>query len=321
MRLATPLLLAALASGGIAQTTTRVSVSSAGVEANGPTTAVTISESGRWVAMQSAATNLVAGDTNGVDDIFLHDRNWATTTRASVATGGAGANGSCALPSISGNGQRVAFESTATNLASGYGPVSQVYVHDRVAGTTVAASPVAGNGASSECAISLDGNWVVFHSSATNLVAGDTNGAADVFLCDLAGGTITRVSVSSGGIAGNGPSTKASVSADGRYVTFVSSATNLVAGDVNGVEDVFLRDTQCAPGRASARHGVVSRPAELPGDLHRGVPAQAGSHVGQAAVEMVMGATSDARDQQQYKQKCHCPFSHAHRPLFRRETT
>jgi Tol biopolymer transport system component len=99
--------------------------------------------------MQSSAANLVSVDSNGVDDIFLHDRNWGTTTRISVATGGAEANGASGTPSISGSGERVAFESTATNLVAGYGPAQQIYVHDRVAGTTVAACAVAGNDASS----------------------------------------------------------------------------------------------------------------------------------------------------------------------------
>ena len=276
-----------------AQTVTRVSVSSTGQEANGATTAVTVSESGRWVAMQSGATNLVAGDTNGVDDIFLHDRNWGTTTRV-TATGGAEANGHCALPSMSGSGERVTFESTATNLVAGYGPASQVYVHDRVAGTTVAASSVAGNGASSQAQISLDGKWVVFQSDATNLVAGDTNGVTDVFLAEVATGATTRVSVGSGG-EGNGASIKPTVSADGRWVTFVSSASNLVAGDTNGVDDVFLHDTLTG---VTTRASVGSAGAQANGATVAGSISPDGGYVALAsdATNLVLGDTNGARD-------------------------
>ena len=275
------------------QTVTRVSVSSTGQEADGPTTAVTVSESGRWIAMQSGATNLVSGDTNGADDIFLHDRNWGTTTRI-TAPGGAEANGPCAMPSMSGSSEQVAFESTATNLVASYGPASQVYVHDRVAGTTVAASSVAGNGASTQAQISLDGQWVVFQSDATNLVPGDTNGTTDVFLSEVATGVTTRVSVGSGGEA-NGASTKPTVSADGRWVTFVSSASNLVAGDTNGVDDVFLHDTLTG---TTTRVSLDSAGNQVNGASVAGAISPDGGFVALAsdASNLVLGDTNGARD-------------------------
>ncbi len=233
---------------GFAQSTALVSLSSGSVQGNGPTTDIAISESSRWAAYQSGATNLVASDTNGADDIFLHDRNNGTTTRVSVATGGAQANGASLYPSLSRDARRIAFESTATNLAAGFGPTSHVHVHDTGTGTTTPASynsttGTPGNGASSACSISLDGKRVVFQSSATNLVSGDTNGLTDVFLFDLTASATTRVSVSSLGAQANGANIKPSISANGRFVTFVSSASNLVSGDANGVDDVFLHDT------------------------------------------------------------------------------
>ena len=92
--------------------------------------------------------------------------------------------------------------------------------------------------------ISADGRYVVFYSDSSNLVSGDTNGANDVFLHDMQTGTTSRISVSSSGTAGNSESFFPSISADGRYVVFTSAATNLVSGDTNGIEDVFVRDLQ-----------------------------------------------------------------------------
>jgi hypothetical protein len=99
------------------------------------------------------------------------------------------------------------------------------------------------DGASSEAAISANGRYVAFTSEADNIVAADTNHVRDVFVRDLQTNTTSRVSVATGGTQGNGPSYSPAISGDGRYVTFVSDATNLVAGDTNATSDVFVRDT------------------------------------------------------------------------------
>src|SRR5206468_11535137 len=91
-------------------------------------------------------------------------------------------------------------------------------------------------------ALSADGRFVAFQSDATNLVAGDTNGATDVFVHDRQTGTTERVSVASDGTQGNGPSAGPALSADGGLVAFHGTATNLVAGDANGAYDVFVHD-------------------------------------------------------------------------------
>src|SRR5205823_4849985 len=168
----------------------------------------------------SAATDLVAGDTNLVSDVFVHDRQTGTTERVSVASDGAQGNGSSGLlsfafsPALSADGRFVAFVSVATDLVAGDTNVAtDVFVHDRQTSTTERVSVASGGGTQGNGnsggffafpALSADGRFVAFQSDATNLVAGDTNGATDVFVHDRQTGTTERVSVASGGSQGNG---------------------------------------------------------------------------------------------------------------------
>lgn len=145
----------------------------------------------------------------------------------------------------------MAFGSVATNLVAGgtTAGVTNVYRHDRATGTTALASvPTSGSVTASVSfpAISADGRYVAFSSSAPNLVVGDTNGLSDIFLRDMAAGTTERVSVPAAGGESNGNSLISSVSGDGRYVAFSSSASNLVAEDTNNAGDVFVRDRAAA---------------------------------------------------------------------------
>jgi len=234
-------------------TTTRVSVGAGGVEANGDSSVPSISSDGRYVAFESVATNLVAGDTNGVADAFAHDRQTGTTTRVSITSGGAQADGASTHPAISADGSIVAFDSVATNLVAGdTNGVMDVFARDSLLGTTtrmsVDTSGAQSDGASAKPAISANGAIVVFESTASNLVAGDSNALLDVFWRDrspAATGT-GRVSVGTGGIQGAGPSASPSISGDGRFVAFASDASNIVAGDTNLTMDVFVRDRQTA---------------------------------------------------------------------------
>ncbi len=240
-----------------------------GTPGNLSSTAPSLSRDGRYVAFSSDATNLVAGDTNGVTDIFVHDRLTGVTTRVSVASDGAEANGPSRAPSISGDGRHVAFESDATNLdPTQYGfnspgpgdhnSASDIFVHDRQMARTTRVSVghgricaptcftfvIEANGPSRFADISEDGRFVAFVSGASNLVADDTNGncsapewydfsnrtwCADVFVAGAQGGEIDRVSVGSAGVESDGWSGHPSISADGRLVAFDSSATNLSA--------------------------------------------------------------------------------------------
>jgi|RhiMethySRZTD1v2_1073278.scaffolds.fasta_scaffold17610_2 Tol biopolymer transport system component len=233
-----------------AGTTSRVSVPTGGGQANDFSDVPAISADGRFVAFISAASNLVPGDTNGVFDVFVRDRQAATTSRVSVASGGGPANGTSFNPSISADGRFVAFSSAASNLVAGDSNDSNdVFVFDRQTATTTMVS-VRSNGGqanngSSTPSISGDGGSVAFVSVASNLVSGDTNRMADVFVHDRQSGTTSRVSVSSDGHqAAKRRSDSPSISADGRFVAFVSLASNLVADDTFGKADVFVHDRQ-----------------------------------------------------------------------------
>ena len=231
------------------QGTERASVDSLGVQGNDFSFHPSISADGRYVAFESAATNLVAGDTNDSDDVFVHDRQSGTTERASIDTGGVQGNGDSEYSSISADGRHVTLVSDASNLVAGdTNDTSDVFVHDCQSSTTerisVATGGAQGNGDSFYPSISADGRYVAFLSEASNLVVGDTNGAHDVFVHDRQGGATERVSVDSAGAQGNASSLYASLSADGRRVAFQSDATNLVAGDTNGWPDVFVHDRE-----------------------------------------------------------------------------
>jgi Tol biopolymer transport system component len=237
----------AAASARAQQGTVRVSVDSGGVEGDDASRQPSISADGRFIAFQSVATNLVANDVNNTQDIFVHDRATGVTEIVSVDSAGGPANGPSRSASISADGRFVAFESDASNLVAGDGNgVSDVFVHDRRTGATelvsVASNGVQGDAASEHPAISADGNCVTFLSTATTLVAGDTNGFQDAFLRDRQAGTTELVSVDSSGVQGDSISVSGSPSSDGRLVAFDSLAGNLVAGDTNKLWDVFVRD-------------------------------------------------------------------------------
>ncbi|PKN65255.1 MAG: hypothetical protein CVU57_11495, partial [Deltaproteobacteria bacterium HGW-Deltaproteobacteria-15] len=257
--------LAPAAQSGAWQDKDRVSVSSDGSEGNGSSVYSSISADGRYVAFQSTASNLVSGDTNGKDDIFVHDRQTGATTRVSVSSGGLEGNGfSNGRPSISADGRYVAFQSTASNLVSGdTNGKYDIFVHDRQTGATtrvsVSSNGSEGNSNSYSPSISSDGSYVAFDSNASNLVPGDTNENYDIFVHERQTGATSRVSVGSDGSEGNGRSSNPSISADGRYVAFNSDAGNLVPVDTNGDYDVFVHDRQTG---ATSRVSVSSDGSE-----------------------------------------------------------
>ncbi|HEX2907396.1 MAG TPA: hypothetical protein VHO69_11080, partial [Phototrophicaceae bacterium] len=224
---------------------TRVSVASDGPLSNGMSYDPAISANGQVVAFSSTATNLVANDTNGYSDIFVRDLAAGTTTRVSVATGGAEASNQSYSPAISADGRYIAFTSYADNLVPNDNNPQHwdIFVHDRQNGETTRVS-VASNGtqgnnySGGRPAISADGHYVAFHSYASNLVPGDTNTTGDIFVRDWQSGQTTRVSVTSDGTQANEYSANhVALSADGRYVVFGSYASNLVPGDTNGTYD------------------------------------------------------------------------------------
>lgn len=249
-------------------TTVRVSVpnladqGTLGTEGDGASWPTSMSADGRFVAFASNATNLVTGDTNALQDIFVHDTQTGSTTRVSVpnladqgtlgtqATGGISTLSS--NPSISADGRYIAFESNAANLVVGdTNNRYDVFVHDTQTGATTRVSVpnltdqgvLGSEGDSSSftmsLAISSNGRYVAFDSDASNLVTGDTNGVGDIFVHDRQTGVTIRVNVDNTGTETDGNSHSAFISADGRYVAFISDATNLVPGDLNTVGDIF----------------------------------------------------------------------------------
>jgi Tol biopolymer transport system component len=249
--LSVPLLSAAaavLASFAPAQTSL-ISLSTSGLQTDAGSLYPEITPDGRFIAYQSAATNLVPGDTNAVPDVFLRDRLNATTIRVSVGSLGQEGDKGGLEPSISADGRYVAFYSASTNLVPGdTNAAYDIFVRDVQAGTTVRASVdstgAQGDGGSRYSSISADGRYVAFESAAGNLVPGDTNGVRDVFVHDLLTGSTVLASVDAAGLQGNGESVDASISPDGRFVAFESAASNFVPGDTNGVQDVFVKDLQ-----------------------------------------------------------------------------
>ena len=249
-------------------TTTLVSVNRAGTDSgngrsgNVPVAAdFAISPDGRFVAFFSAASDLVATDTNGSDDVFMRDLQTGTTTLVSVNRAGTNSGNRASLnpPSLSADGRFVAFQSSASDLvdldplgATDSNGTDDVFVRDLQTGTTTLVSvnqfgTHSGNDggflySSSNHAISANGRFVAFTSRSGDLVATDTNGTFDVFVRDLQMGTTTLVSVNDAGTdSGNDGSDFPQISADGRVVVFVSSATDLVATHTDGTRDLFVR--------------------------------------------------------------------------------
>ena len=284
--------------------TIHVSVSSSGQQGNDNSTWPSISADGRYVVFQSSASNLVAGDTNGVEDVFIYDIETGQTERVSIASDGSQGDGASGYyTAISADGNYIAFESVSSNLVSGdTNQKRDVFVHNRQTGETIRVS-VASDGTQSNgdsgrygLSISVDGRYVTFKSYADNLVSGgrcgvlvhdhqtaqttcvsvDSNGtvrngaepsisadgryvvfeapgdllsggyssSTDIYVRDLQTSQTVRASVASNGAVADRPSNYPAISPDGRYVAFISRASNLVSGDTNEVEDVFVHDLQ-----------------------------------------------------------------------------
>lgn len=232
-------------------TTTRVSTSSSGIEGNGDSIVKAVAENGSLVFFQSVATNLVSSDTNLAEDIFVKNTSTGITTRVSTNTSGVEANGASSLSAVSADGRYVAFASLAQNLVtSDTNSLQDVFLKDlQTGGVTRVSTDSAGNqalGGSSFMpalsGMSADGRFIAFTSGATNLVQNDGNSFNDAFVKDMVTGITRLVSTDSFGNQGNGNSTVQAISADGRFVAFESTATNLVSGDLNNAQDVFVKD-------------------------------------------------------------------------------
>jgi N-acetyl-anhydromuramyl-L-alanine amidase AmpD/N-acetylneuraminic acid mutarotase len=215
---------------------------------NGSLFSPAFSADGSIKAFASDNANLVDGDTNGVPDIFIWHQDSSVTERISVNNNGDQANGASYDVGMSADGSYVVFTSVANNLvANDTNQATDVFIRDRQTNQTfivsVNSNGIEGNGPSYSPSISADGHYVAFVSEATNLVAGDANGVADIFVRDLQANTTTLVSKTWNGSSANGASRQPSISGDGRYIAYESDASNLVLNDTNGFSDVFLYDS------------------------------------------------------------------------------
>jgi Tol biopolymer transport system component len=253
-RLSTAGLVAALvwAAPGIARAEpaspqlTKITIGVDGSPASRESKGASVSADGRYVAFVSAADNLVDGDTNHADDVFVTDRISGTTTRVSVASDGAQANGPSAMARISGNGHSVFFTSEATNLAWDDRGASRndIYLHDLDSGATERVTANLGQPEPYDwygpVAVSADGRYVAY---AAQFPFEWPRSRQDVLLRDLVTGETTRVNTGLGGAEpdGSGDFTVA-ISANGQVVVFESDASNLVPGDTNQARDSFAFD-------------------------------------------------------------------------------
>lgn len=256
----------------------QIDVATTGVQANAGTTDTTtsgpaISSTGEYIAFASPATNLVLSDTNGVPDVFFQNNCIGNTTLlctpstiiGSVSGFGSLSNGASSQPTEDSTGRYLAFVSTATNLIPGnnrFTGIPQVYWRDTCTGLTTSCTPFTilvsvasdgvtpGNAASAQPSMSPDGRYVAYSSAASNLQAANTSGVAQIFVFDTCLNEIscatstTLVSVATDGITpGNAASIQPSLGTTASYVSFTSSATNLLASGLNGLQQVFQRTT------------------------------------------------------------------------------
>jgi Tol biopolymer transport system component len=226
--------------------TSRVSVDSLGQEGLGHSWDPSLSSDGRFVCYLSDANNLVPGDSNGLRDVFVHDRSNGQTIRISVTSAGTQCTGFAYSASIAGGGRFVVFADDAPDLVLGdTNGRLDIFLHDLAGGQTSLVSvryqgTGPGDSDSDWPDVSADGRFVSFQSFASNLVPNHTFGW-DIYVRDCQLNTTTICSVSSSGVEGNGQSVRGRISEDGRHVAFHSIANNLVPGDTNLSEDIFVR--------------------------------------------------------------------------------
>lgn len=254
-----------------------------------------ISVDGRYIVFTSAAPEIVDGDTNGVSDVFLRNRQTGTTTL--ISRGADIANGASGNASISADGRYVVFTSAASNLVSGDNnnaidifwvdrQTQQIRLVSRAVGGTTSA-----NADSLNPVLSGNGLFVAFTSTASNLVSDDTNNQQDVFVWNSQDGSIAIVS--RGSTQSNGTSEQPAISSDGRYVAFVSAASNLANGDTNNQRDVFVWDRQTGALTLASRatDGTISD-----GDSYQLSMSQDGRTIAFTSTAKNLAGTPDADD-------------------------
>lgn len=330
---------------------TRVSKGMLGAESNGDSQTAALSAAGRYVAFESTATNLVSGETNAVQDIFVYDTSLSTTVRVSVSTGGVAGNAESLKPQLSSNGRFVAFVSYSNNFIAGesdsrsdvflhdrdpdgngtydenngttvrasvdatgvllavasdfpsisadgnfisFSSGNYVYIYSRVAATAQIINP-ASDASSTFTSLSSDGRYVAFTSEASNLVIGDTNLKKDVFVYDRNLATTIRISVSQSGAQSSVDALSPVISADGRYVAFVTEASALNAR-VSHAGVTFDAISAATGGGGGGGGGTTANSYVWRRDLTLGTVVRAGSASGGAAPNASSGYAAMSSD-------------------------
>ena len=236
----------------LAGTTSLISVGPSGALGDGPSTLADVSVDGRFVAFQSEATNLVPGDTNGFEDVFVRDRATGTTLRASLAGSGLQGNDHSQGSSVSDDGRFVAFTTLATNLGGLDGnDRPDAYVRDLTAGATLLVSQSTSailstaNGVTNQCKLSRDGRFAVFRSSSSNAVQQDSGSGYAIYVRDLQAATTALASLTSAGQPSQASCANPEISSDGAWVVFDSDWQGFSGIDANQAVDVFVRGVDC----------------------------------------------------------------------------
>ena len=230
-----------------------ISAAAGGEAGNGDCYAPAISGDGKSVAFESLATNLVQDDKNGVRDVFVWHTATNTIKKVSMGAGGKEANAESFEPSVSGDGSLIAFTSTASNISATEKGVSNnnVFLYDAQQDNSIMISidPITRKGGGgSKPSISYDGNRIAFYSHTATFVAGDNNGLWDIFLWEKNIPVLKRVSLTADGKERNQGTESANrivapaISGNGQYIAFSTTATNMVPGDINAWQDVFVYD-------------------------------------------------------------------------------
>jgi hypothetical protein len=262
------LLLAGSTLAGGGGTRTKVeSKTSGGAIASSESNVSEVSPNGRYLTFSSSAANLPGTDAGNITQVFLRDRRTDNVRLISRTTAGDPADDTSEDSSVSANGRRIVFESEAGNLPSGVAGADQVYVRDLDTGRTKLVSKTSGgdpaNDESFDAAISARGRFVIFESLATNLPGGSLD--TQVYVHDLKRGKTKLVSRASGGATADNTSGDGSISANGRIVTFESSADNLPGALGTGDFQAYARDLK------RGRTKLVSKTTA-------GTPADSDSH-------------------------------------------
>ncbi len=246
----------------------RVSVSATGAELPSASSLGRISQDGSTISF-ATSESLVPADTYSGIDVYIRSRsNPSTVNGINLSSSGEWGDDGSYYSAMSSTGRYVLFESDANSLTSDeFGSRNDVYLRDRLAGTTVRVSLTSGGDAADHNSyiggISVDGRFATFSSAASNLIDGDTNQQADIFVRDMLTSTNYRVSMSSGGLESDHESRNPLISSNGLSIVFDSKATNLVAGDFGAYVDVYSTVLQLAPTNLSLSNATTHEKAPL----------------------------------------------------------